>query len=69
MVSGKFVPHIPERVRRALRCPLMHLTLTGFPSTTAWFLSGNNIHMFGGGTLDANGQVWWDALASRDVRS
>ncbi|KAG6372109.1 glycoside hydrolase family 28 protein [Boletus reticuloceps] len=29
-------------------------------ATTFWFLSGNNIHLYGGGTLDANGQVWWD---------
>ena len=29
-------------------------------STTFWFLSGNNLHLYGGGTLDANGQVWWD---------
>ncbi|OBZ67469.1 putative exopolygalacturonase X [Grifola frondosa] len=25
-------------------------------------LSGNNIHLYGGGTLDGNGQVWWDTL-------
>lgn len=29
-------------------------------STTFWFISGNNIHLYGGGTLDANGQIWWD---------
>ncbi|KIJ62472.1 glycoside hydrolase family 28 protein [Hydnomerulius pinastri MD-312] len=29
-------------------------------ATTYWFLSGDNIHLYGGGTLDANGQVWWD---------
>ncbi|KAI9566591.1 pectin lyase fold/virulence factor [Boletus coccyginus] len=28
--------------------------------TTFWFLSGHNLHLYGGGTLDANGQVWWD---------
>ncbi|CDO70563.1 Glycoside Hydrolase Family 28 protein [Trametes cinnabarina] len=31
-------------------------------ATTYWFLSGNNIHMYGGGTIDGNGQVWWDTL-------
>ncbi|KAI9065287.1 glycoside hydrolase family 28 protein [Trametes sanguinea] len=31
-------------------------------ATTFWFLSGNNIHMYGGGTIDGNGQVWWDTL-------
>ncbi|THH32774.1 hypothetical protein EUX98_g1418 [Antrodiella citrinella] len=34
--------------------------LTYQNATTFWFLSGNNIHLYGGGTLDANGQVWWD---------
>ncbi|KAF8549316.1 glycoside hydrolase family 28 protein [Imleria badia] len=29
-------------------------------ATTFWFLSGHNLHLCGGGTLDANGQVWWD---------
>ncbi|KAG9312450.1 pectin lyase fold/virulence factor [Chiua virens] len=29
-------------------------------ATTFWFLSGQNIHLYGGGTLDGNGQVWWD---------
>ncbi|KAN0078074.1 polygalacturonase [Tylopilus felleus] len=29
-------------------------------ATTFWFISGNNIHLYGGGTLDANGQIWWD---------
>ncbi|KAF9221196.1 glycoside hydrolase family 28 protein [Gyrodon lividus] len=29
-------------------------------ATTYWFLSGDLIHLYGGGTLDANGQVWWD---------
>ncbi|EGN97569.1 glycoside hydrolase family 28 protein [Serpula lacrymans var. lacrymans S7.3] len=29
-------------------------------ATTYWFLSGDNLHLYGGGTLDANGQVWWD---------
>ncbi|KZT22387.1 glycoside hydrolase family 28 protein [Neolentinus lepideus HHB14362 ss-1] len=33
-------------------------------ATTFWFLSGNNIHLYGGGTLDSNGQVWWDAYAT-----
>ncbi|KAI0828649.1 pectin lyase-like protein [Trametes gibbosa] len=31
-------------------------------ATTFWFLSGNNIHLYGGGTIDGNGQVWWDTL-------
>ncbi|KAI0760371.1 pectin lyase-like protein [Fomes fomentarius] len=36
------------------------LYLTYQNATTFWFLSGNNIHLYGGGTLDGNGQVWWD---------
>ncbi|KAH7925795.1 glycoside hydrolase family 28 protein [Leucogyrophana mollusca] len=36
------------------------LYLTFQNATTYWFLSGDNIHLYGGGTLDANGQVWWD---------
>ncbi|KAI0918829.1 hypothetical protein AcW1_009462 [Taiwanofungus camphoratus] len=38
------------------------LYLTYQNATTFWFLSGNNIHLFGGGTLDGNGQVWWDTF-------
>ncbi|KAI0370532.1 pectin lyase-like protein [Pilatotrama ljubarskyi] len=38
------------------------LYLTYQNATTYWFLSGNNIHMYGGGTIDGNGQVWWDTL-------
>ncbi|KAI0325169.1 pectin lyase-like protein [Cubamyces sp. BRFM 1775] len=38
------------------------LYLTYQNATTFWFLSGNNIHMYGGGTIDGNGQVWWDTL-------
>ncbi|TCD71895.1 hypothetical protein EIP91_000027 [Steccherinum ochraceum] len=34
--------------------------LTYQNATTYWFLSGNNIHLYGGGTLDANGQIWWE---------
>ncbi|KAI0701363.1 pectin lyase-like protein [Cytidiella melzeri] len=33
-------------------------------ATTFWFLSGQNIHLYGGGTIDGNGQVWWDTLSS-----
>lgn len=36
--------------------------LTYQNATTFWFLSGNNIHLYGGGTIDGNGQVWWDTL-------
>ncbi|EGN97570.1 glycoside hydrolase family 28 protein [Serpula lacrymans var. lacrymans S7.3] len=36
------------------------LFLTYQNATTYWFLSGDNIHLYGGGTLDGNGQVWWD---------
>ncbi|KAI0077403.1 pectin lyase-like protein [Panus rudis PR-1116 ss-1] len=38
------------------------LYLTYQNATTFWFLSGNNIHLFGGGTIDGNGQVWWDTF-------
>ncbi|GJE94846.1 glycoside hydrolase family 28 protein [Phanerochaete sordida] len=38
--------------------------LTYQNATTFWFLSGNNIHLYGGGTIDGNGQVWWDAFAA-----
>ncbi|KAI0716739.1 pectin lyase-like protein [Earliella scabrosa] len=36
------------------------LYLTYQNATTFWFLSGNNIYLYGGGTIDGNGQVWWD---------
>ncbi|KAI0676372.1 pectin lyase-like protein [Trametes maxima] len=38
------------------------LYLTYQNATTFWFLSGNNIYLYGGGTLDGNGQVWWDTF-------
>ncbi|KIP03359.1 glycoside hydrolase family 28 protein [Phlebiopsis gigantea 11061_1 CR5-6] len=43
--------------------------LTYQNSTTFWFLSGNNIHIYGGGTIDGNGQVWYDALASSNNKA
>lgn len=36
------------------------LYMTYQNATTFWFLSGNYIHLYGGGTIDGNGQVWWD---------
>ncbi|KAI0642765.1 pectin lyase-like protein [Trametes meyenii] len=38
------------------------LYLTYQNATTFWFLSGNEVHLYGGGTLDGNGQVWWDTF-------
>jgi len=38
--------------------------LTYQNATTAWLLSGTNITLFGGGTIDGNGQVWYDGLAT-----
>ncbi|PCH35371.1 glycoside hydrolase family 28 protein [Wolfiporia cocos MD-104 SS10] len=29
-------------------------------TTTFWFISGDDIHLYGGGTIDGNGQVWYD---------
>lgn len=31
--------------------------------TTFWLFQGANITLHGGGTIDGNGQVWWDAFA------
>ncbi|KZT03751.1 glycoside hydrolase family 28 protein [Laetiporus sulphureus 93-53] len=39
------------------------LYMTYQNATTFWFLSGDNIHLYGGGTIDGNGQVWWDEYA------
>ncbi|KZO90302.1 glycoside hydrolase family 28 protein [Calocera viscosa TUFC12733] len=36
--------------------------LTYQNATTAWLLGGNNITLYGGGTIDGNGQVWYDGL-------
>lgn len=36
----------------------------GIYSSTFWFLSGDHVHLYGGGTLDGNGQAWWDVLAN-----
>ncbi|GJJ09196.1 hypothetical protein Clacol_003418 [Clathrus columnatus] len=33
-------------------------------ATTFWLLGGTNLHLSGGGTIDGNGQIWWDAFAS-----
>ncbi|GJJ10571.1 hypothetical protein Clacol_004798 [Clathrus columnatus] len=33
-------------------------------ATTFWLLGGTNLHLFGGGTIDGNGQIWWDTFAS-----
>jgi galacturan 1,4-alpha-galacturonidase len=33
-------------------------------SSTAFWLSGNKIKLYGGGTIDGNGQVWWDQFAA-----
>ncbi|TFY58043.1 hypothetical protein EVJ58_g6663 [Rhodofomes roseus] len=38
------------------------LYLTYQNATTFWFLSGQYIHLYGGGTIDGNGQVWWDTF-------
>jgi len=38
--------------------------LTYQNATTFWLLGGTNIHLYGGGTIDGNGQVWWDTLAN-----
>ncbi|KIJ37292.1 glycoside hydrolase family 28 protein [Sphaerobolus stellatus SS14] len=40
--------------------------LTYQNATTFWLLGGQNLHMFGGGTIDGNGQVWWDTFASNN---
>jgi len=38
--------------------------LTYQNATTAWLLGGHNITLYGGGTIDGNGQVWYDGLAT-----
>lgn len=67
MVSSKLLPGVSKRVRFA--------NLTYFVSsfhkdrsTTFWFLSGRHIRMHGGGTINGNGQVWYDALSGNGVR-
>lgn len=32
--------------------------------TSFFKLGGNDVHIYGGGTLDGNGQVWYDAYAA-----
>ncbi|KZT03747.1 glycoside hydrolase family 28 protein [Laetiporus sulphureus 93-53] len=39
------------------------LYLTYQNASTFWWLSGDNIHIYGGGTIDGNGQVWYDYFA------
>ncbi|KII83966.1 glycoside hydrolase family 28 protein [Plicaturopsis crispa FD-325 SS-3] len=38
--------------------------LTYQNATTSWLLGGENIYLHGGGTLDSNGQIWWDYMAN-----
>lgn len=33
-------------------------------SSTFWKIGGKDVNIYGGGTLDGNGQVWYDAFAS-----
>lgn len=66
VVSAKLLPDVPKYVSTP-RQVSVGLTLI-FCSTTFWFLSGKNIHLYGGGTIDGNGQVWWDTLANDPVR-
>ncbi|KAL7423472.1 hypothetical protein Q5752_001052 [Cryptotrichosporon argae] len=37
--------------------------LTYQNATTYWFFQGNGVTFHGGGTIDANGQAWWDYYA------
>ncbi|WWC69721.1 uncharacterized protein I206_103664 [Kwoniella pini CBS 10737] len=37
--------------------------LTYQNATTYWFFGGSGITLHGGGTIDANGQTWWDYYA------
>ena len=74
MVSAEFVFDLSKRVSSPLPFflhriislfLLQHQSPNSNPhsnSTTFWFLSGTNIHLFGGGTIDGNGQVWWDTF-------
>lgn len=32
-------------------------------STTFWQIGGEDVNIYGGGTIDGNGQVWYDLLA------
>ncbi|WVQ98574.1 hypothetical protein IAU59_005701 [Kwoniella sp. CBS 9459] len=38
--------------------------LTYQNATTAWLLQGDGITLHGGGTIDGNGQVWWNYFAT-----
>ena len=56
--------------QNALVCfplPDQSLLTWTFSRTTFWFLSGRDIHLYGGGTIDGNGQVWWDAFNNSHV--
>ena len=56
MISVQYTPNI------AYWSPNSFL-LTYQNATTFWLLGGDNIHLYGGGTIDGNGQVWYDTLA------
>ncbi|KAL7271762.1 hypothetical protein RUND412_005456 [Rhizina undulata] len=38
--------------------------LTYQNATTFWMIGGTDVNIYGGGTLDGNGQVWYDAYAA-----
>lgn len=62
MVSSELVSHISERVCLIVSSSTYEVWRLTYLRTTFWFLSGNNIHLYGGGTIDGNGQVWWDTF-------
>ena len=38
--------------------------LTYQNATTYWLFGGNNVRLYGGGTIDANGQIWYNEFAA-----
>ena len=51
----QFVPNIPYWSGNGFFIPFQN-------QTTFWLLGGENIRLDGGGTIDGQGQDWWDAL-------
>ena len=65
MVSSELFLDLPEHV--SIPRYVSFICTNSRIRTTFWFLSGNDIHFYGGGTIDGNGQVWYDALAGSQV--
>lgn len=63
-IAAECVRNCPSRLTSLESVTFLSFAALLIIRTTAWFLTGSNIHLYGGGTLDGNGQIWWDTYAA-----